>query len=439
MSASPRKNVRELAYRLLLGTEREGRYVNLLLNTPEVRALPPDERSFLTLLLYTATERRLAYDYAIATLAGRGIDKISDEALCALRLGLCQIYDIHSVPSHAAVNETVALLQKKSLKAFVNAVLREAVRRGDAPMPLREKNYLRYLSVKYSVPQPLVRHYASLTDESRLEGLLIALTEKKPLSLTVNAKKTKRDALLSSLSAWNAKRAPVSDLGIIVDTPCAVYNLPGFDEGYFFVQDESSRLAVEALSLKRGERVADVCAAPGGKSFLAAMLVGEEGRVYSFELHESKLSLIEDGAGRLCLDNITVSSRDAREPDPSLLGTLDAVICDVPCSGLGVIGKKPDLRYRDLSNIGELPALQYEILSKSAGYLKVGGRLLYSTCTLNPEENECVTHRFTSEHPEYELTSFSLGELSAPQGSITLFPHIHNTDGFYISLIRKVR
>lgn len=432
-------NVREFALRLLTGAWREGRYVNLLLNTPEVKRLSPDERSFLTLLLYTAAERSLAYDYAICALSGRSLDKISEEALFALRLGLCQIYDINSVPSHAAVNETVKLIKAKSLKAFVNAVLREAVRRGEAPLPAKEKNLLRYLSVKYSLPLPLVRHYRDSYGEDGLEALASALTEKKPLSLTVNSKKTSRDKLLLELADYSAAPAPISKNGIVVSTPTPPTALPHFSDGHFFIQDESSRLAVEALSLKAGERVVDVCAAPGGKSFLAAMLVGEEGRVRSFELHESKLSLIIDGAERLSLDNITVGARDATAPDATLNSSFDALICDVPCSGLGVIGKKPDLRYKDLSKIGELPALQYEILEKSVGYLKVGGRLVYSTCTLNPDENERVTDRFVAEHPDFTYESFTLGDIRATEGKLTLLPHIHNTDGFYISLIRKTK
>ncbi|MBP3308631.1 MAG: 16S rRNA (cytosine(967)-C(5))-methyltransferase RsmB [Clostridia bacterium] len=430
-------NVRELALRLLTGAWREGRYVNLLLNTPEAKRLSKKDRSFLTLLLYTATERSLAYDYAICALSGRSLDKISEDALFVLRLGLCQIYDIKSVPPHAAVNETVKLVKSGSIRSFVNAILREAVRRGEAPLPPKEKNFLRYLSVKHSLPLPLVRHYRDSYGEEGLEALVTALTEKKPLSLTVNTKKTSRISLLRELSDCSATPSPISENGITVSAPTSPTELPHFSEGHFFVQDEASRLAVEALSLRAGESCVDVCAAPGGKSFLAAMQVGDAGRVLSLELHESKLSLIRDGAMRLSLDNITVGCRDATAPDTALASSFDALICDVPCSGLGVIGKKPDLRYKDLSGIGKLPPLQYEILEKSVGYLRAGGRLVYSTCTLNPEENESVTDRFITEHPDFAYESFTLGGIYAKDGRLTLLPHIHNTDGFYIALIRK--
>ena len=187
------------------------------------------------------------------------------------------------------------------------------------------------------------------------------------------------------------------------------------------------------------DKVIDVCAAPGGKSFLAAIFTGECGCVKSFELHESKLSLIREGAQRLSLGWINVSARDARNPDSELFCTADAVIVDAPCSGLGVIGKKPDLRYKDLSALAELPKLQYEILNSSKHYLKTGGRLVYSTCTLNPEENERITDKFISENPEYCYEDFSVGELSSVDGKLTLYPHIHNTDGFFVAKIRKIK
>ncbi len=431
-----RCNVREIALRLMLSAELEGRYVNLLLNTAEVKALPSEKRAFLTALLYTATERRLAYDYAICALSGRGIDKISADVKNVLRIGLCQIYDMKNIPDHAAVNETVALVRQKSARSFVNALLREAIRRGEPPLPERDKNPHRYLSVKYSVPIALVKHYASLVGENT-EALLISLTKKAPLSLTVNTRRTDRASVLASLKEYGAYPTELSPRGVLIDAPVVPKALAGFAEGDFFVQDESSRLAVEALALKGDERVIDVCAAPGGKSFLAAILTS--GEVFSFELHESKLSLISEGAERLSLDNITVAKRDATQPCGQLLGTADALICDVPCSGLGVIHKKPDLRYKDLAAISELPELQYEILTKSSAYLKVGGRLVYSTCTLNPRENEDVTDRFVREHTDFEYEKISLGKIEHKSGKLTLYPHIDNTDGFYISLIRKVR
>jgi 16S rRNA (cytosine967-C5)-methyltransferase len=214
--------------------------------------------------------------------------------------------------------------------------------------------------------------------------------------------------------------------------------MPGFAEGYFFVQDRASAICAEALSPKVGQLVVDVCAAPGGKSFAAAICGEDKLDIRSFDLHSSKLSLIESGRDRLGLGSITVAQRDATSPDESLLGMADRVICDAPCSGLGVLGKKADLRYKDLSVLEELPPLQLEILTKSAGYLKVGGVLVYSTCTLNPSENEGVVKGFLQNNPNYELLPFAVGELKAEEGTLTLRPDLHGTDGFFMAkIIRK--
>ena len=213
--------------------------------------------------------------------------------------------------------------------------------------------------------------------------------------------------------------------------------LPGFSEGYFFVQDRASAIAATALGAEKGHRIVDACSAPGGKSFATAILSLDEGDIHSFDLHESKLSLIRSGLERLGLKSIKVSTCDALTPSEELLGTADRVICDAPCSGLGVLGKKPDLRYKDLSSVAELPALQLDILIASAKYLKVGGEMIYSTCTLNPEENERVVENFISNNTGFELVPFKVGTLSADGGMLTLLPHVHGTDGFFMAKITR--
>ena len=204
------------------------------------------------------------------------------------------------------------------------------------------------------------------------------------------------------------------------------------------MQDEAAQLAVAILSPAPGSTVVDPCACPGGKSFAAAIGMGDRGSVYAFDLHDSKLPLISDGAARLGLTSVKVAARDGREPDPALLGKCGGVLCDVPCSGLGVLGKKPDLRYRALDRAGELPPLQAALLSASAEYLAPGGRLLYSTCTLNPKENQAVVEEFLANAPGFRRVPFSVGGLDAPDGEITLYPHLHGTDGFYYALIERL-
>ncbi len=431
-------NIRKIALELLMSYEAGERYVNLLLSSPKTASLSREESAALTALLYTTVERKLTYDYFICAISGRSIDKISPRAQNILRLGLCQLLHMDSVPDFAAVSESVKLCGSPSERGFVNAVLRRASDlKGNLPYPKREKNEARYLSVFYSFPQPLVKHFIGLVGVGDAELLLKAMSEEPPLTLTVNTEKTDREKLVLRLGSLDPVLSTYTDCGIKIQKKIPPRSIGGFDEGDFFVQDEASELAVSLLGIDKGMKIADVCAAPGGKSFLAAMKTGKSGCVYSFDIHESKLSLIEEGARRLGLSNIKVGVNDAERPSDELIGQMDRVICDVPCSGLGVLAKKPDLRYKDLSALKTLPKLQYSILEASVRYLKTGGIIGYSTCTLNPDENEKVTDRFIEEHPDFEYVTREVAGIGCVNGKLTLYPHIHGTDGFYISIMRK--
>ena len=431
-------NIRKIALELLRSYEEEDRYVNLLLNSPKVRGLTKEENSSLTALLYTAVEKKLTYDYIISSFASRPIDSFDPYVRDVLRLGLCQIIDMKSVPDFAAVNESVKLARHKGESGFINAVLRRAVKEKESlPFPNRDKNLLRFLSVYYSIPYDTVKFFASFIPKEELEDLFCAFSSKNGLSVTVNEEKISRDDLISKLSSYGAKKTEYTYNGIRFEKSISPKELPGFFEGEFFVQDEASRIAGAILDAKSGETVIDVCSAPGGKSLCAAIKVGKEGRVYSFDLHKSKLSLIEESIERLGLSNVTVAERDATAPDESLFEKADKVICDVPCSGFGVFAKKPDLRYKDISTVKELPELQYKILTESSKYLKSGGVLVYSTCTLNPEENEKVTDKFIECNPDFSYEGIAFGKIQAESGQLTLLPHKHGTDGFYIAKLRK--
>lgn len=434
-------NVRELTLSLLSDCEANGKYVNLSLSSRRADKLSADERSFLTVLLYTVAERKITYDYYISAISGRSLDKIDPTTLNILRIGMCQIADIASVPDHAAVNETVSLARNPGERSFVNGVLRQAVRlKADdkLPLPPREKKVSRFLSVAYSFPQWLVKHFISLYGEEDTEKLLQHFNNARYTDITVNLTKTDKDTLIRSFKNEGYKLIPSVDTSFSIRLSGSVNpkNLPGFDEGLFFVQDAACAVSAEALGVVKGDRIIDVCACPGGKSFAAAIL-SENGEVVSLDIHESKLSLIEDGAKRLGLTGITVGECDATKPRESLFESFDKVICDVPCSGLGVLGKKPDIRHRDNQSLQNLPELQYNILASSASYLKDGGALIYSTCTLNPEENERVVERFLEEHKEFSAVDFSIGSIKSESGMVTLLPHIHGTDGFFIAKLRK--
>ena len=428
-------NIRKIALDMLLDYELNGKYVNLSLSSHTADALSTAERGQLTALLYTAVEHKLTYDYYIASISGRALSEVDVYTQNLLRLGLCQIFDMRSIPDFAATNETVKLARNKGEASFVNGILRAAVRNKDnMPSPSKEKNFKRYLSVKYSFPLWMVKRFSSMFGEEGCEELLNFYNNEKYTDVTVNLTKIDKNALRDELSA---KDTVDNRLSLRLSDSVNPERLPGFDEGKFFVQDTASATAVSALAPSVGDRIIDVCACPGGKSFAAASLMGGVGEIFAFDLHESKLSLIGEGASRLGFSNIKIAQRDATIPDESLFNTADKVICDAPCSGLGVLAKKPDLRYKDEDSVRELPALQLKILTESAKYLKSGGELLYSTCTLNPAENEDVVSEFLRENPDFSAIDFKVGALSSKNGMLTLLPHIHKTDGFFMAKLKK--
>ena len=433
-------NIRQIALRILDEYEAGGKFINLALSTHLTDNLSGEEKAALTALLYTAVERKLTYDYYICALAGRSESDIDPHTKNILRLGLCQLLDMRSIPDFAAVNETVKLASGKGERAFVNGLLRAAARQKDSlPMPKEEKNYRRYLSVKHSFPLPTVKHFDGLYGREATERLLEFFNSEKYTDITVNTLKISVDEYKKILSERGilAEENAYAPISLRILGSVNPERLPGFEDGLFFVQDIASAVSAYALSAEEGHLIVDTCSAPGGKSFATAILTENKAEIHSFDLHENKLSLIESGRERLGLSSIAVGARDALTPDESFIGKADRVICDAPCSGLGVLGKKPDLRYKDSAAMTSLPNLQYDILTASAKYLKVGGELIYSTCTLNPEENENIVLRFLADNSSFEPVSFDVGELEAKEGMLTLLPHVHSTDGFFMAKIRR--
>lgn len=432
-------NVREIALKLLLDYELDGKYINLSLSSHATDGLCEEEMKQLTHLLYTTVEHKLTYDYYISYITKRSIDKLSLHTKNILRLGLCQILDTDTMPDFAAVNETVKLAKNRGERALVNAALRTAAREKDSlPLPDKSKNPARYSSIKYSLPIATVRHFFSELSEEEATCLFDSFGKERDTTVTVNTARVSVEKYLEMLidGGYNATRATFSPISVRIFGSVNPRSLPGFSEGLFFVQDEASALSAITLGALDGETVVDVCAAPGGKSFAVATLT-KNASVYSFDIHESKLSLIEGGAKRLGLTSVRARAVDARVGDPSLFGKADRVLCDAPCSGLGVIDKKPDLRYKDISALSELPALQLEILSAASKYVKSGGTLVYSTCTVNRAENEEVVSAFLSANPDFHPEDFSYGELKSEGGALRLYPHIHKTDGFFITKLRR--
>ena len=426
-------NPRAAAVGLLLALEERGGFANLVLSDEALGEAGKDA-PFLTALFYGAVERRLTLDYAACALSARSEKDLTPHTRALLHIGLYQIYFMR-IPAHAAVGETVALAKNKGEAAFVNAVLRRAAT-SSLPLP-PEGRRARYLSVKESFPLSTVRRFIELYGEAETEALLSAFNAPHPLSLTVNTLRISVEALGERFTEAGLRweRGAYSPLTVKVWGSPPPTALPGFAEGLFFVQDEASAVAALALAPREGDRILDVCAAPGGKSMAAAVLAKGKGEGFAFDLHESKLSLIKENAARLGL-SLRVAALDAVTGDASLDGTADRVICDVPCSGLGVLGKKADLRYRESGD--DLAPLGYDILCRSARYLKKGGALVYSTCTLLPEENGENVNRFLAEHKDFALEEFAVGEAKSESGQLTLLPHKHGTDGFFVCRLRRV-
>ncbi len=399
------------------------------------------DRSFFTALLYGTTERLLTLDFVISKFSNVEFEKIDPVILCILRTAVYQILYMDRVPDSAACNEAVSICRTTSHSenqcGYVNGVLRNIVRGKDKiPALIEKEGGRKAVSIATSIPlwiiDSLSEDYGEKTAfefASRIAGIDQSVT------LRVNTLHTTRENLLSALGA-HASETKFSKNGIKLDGSFPVTDLYGFSDGLFFVQDEASQICTSLISeVNDNTVVADVCACPGGKTFSAAITLGNRGKVYSFDLHKNRIKLIDSGAQRLGLTNIVTEARDARNGKEELFGCADYVICDVPCSGLGVIAKKPDIRYKDKSDIENLPSVQYDILCESVKYLKKGAVLIYSTCTLRKAENEDIVLKFIENNPGYRLESTDI--FGKDDGYVTLHPHKTFTDGFFVAKIVK--
>ena len=464
--APARASARSLALDTLSGISG-GRYGSLAVDAVLRRcALDGADRSLYAALVFGVLERQTTLDFLIGQLSDRPTDGLEEPVRLALRLGLYQLLYLDRVPDYAAIDETVSLVPRRAA-GFVNAILRSYLRMEQRLGCGCRENGLRTpeewqsrfpalagdrrlaVSVAYGMPLSMCDALTDAMGSARAESVMAAFGRRPPLTLRVNPRRTSLSALEAALTEAGMSVCPGHYGGnalLVTDTgsgggPTA---LPGFEEGAFFVQDEASQLCVRALDARPGQTVVDVCACPGSKSFGAALDMEDRGRVLSFDLHESKLSLVRSGAERLGLHVIEAARRDARQPDPALLGQADRVLCDVPCSGLGVMAKKPEIRYKDMAESARLPDIQRDILAASSGYVKPGGVLVYSTCTLLPAENERTVETFLAANPSFEPLDFSFSshdpdypDLTSVRGAVTLTPDVHGTDGFFIARMRR--
>ena len=436
---------REAAFKALLAIERDGSYSNLELS----KMLASDglsNKGFIREIVYGVTENKIYLDYILDKFIKKGAAKTKLQALIILRMGVYQILFMNSVPNYAAVNESVALARRfaRGTDGFINGVLRNLIRNMDSASEIDVKGQLEYLSIRYSCQLKLVEELVSMLGFEHAKVLLEHAGHRPPLSIRVNIAKISLKELADRLRAkgFEIEGSKLSDRVLLVKGG-ALTEANEYKEGLFSIQSEESCAIVDFADAKSTELVVDLCAAPGGKAAAMAeqMLKPSTsteplteiepgiagGKVVALELYEHRTALIEATARRLGLENIEVRCQDAVEQIDELVGKADLVLADVPCSGLGVIRRKPEMKYRDEFDFDELVEIQKNILETGSSYLKPGGRLIYSTCTINPRENELMVKDFLKRHEEF-----------ISEKEVKLSPFDNGYDGFYMNKLKKI-
>ncbi|MBQ7505100.1 MAG: 16S rRNA (cytosine(967)-C(5))-methyltransferase RsmB [Ruminococcus sp.] len=438
-------NIRNIALIILLNIERDGAYSALALNNSiKENKLNKTDSSFLSALVYGVLERQITLDYIIKQYSKIPLRKIELKTKVILRLGILQLVFMDKVPDSAAVNESVILAKKHKLMksaGFINGVLRSVTRAETKyTLPDKSKDTEYYYSVKYSCPRDLVSLWLKAYGEDVTVGILENLSGRPQLTARVNTLKTTCEKLIAELESEGVKaeKSELCENALVLKNTGSIEGLKAYKNGEFYIQDIASQLCVKALNPQPNDVLIDVCAAPGGKSFTAAQYMKNRGKIFSFDIYEHKLKLISSTAKRLGIDIIRTDIRNA-EKDTRELPLADKVLCDVPCSGLGVLSRKPEIRYKKDLLSDELHELQYRILLNSAENTAYGGTLVYSTCTLNPAENIENVNRFLNENPDFKPEKLNLNIKSVidePDNVLTLFPNGKN-DGFFIAKFKR--
>ncbi len=420
-------NPRRIAVLTLLKIDNEGAYSNITINhILNENELDNKDRAFICALVYGVLDRRITLDYIIAKYVRIPLKKMAPFTLNVLRTALYQLMFMDKIPQSAAVNEAVKIIKSSKENrnsGFVNAVLRNFLRDKDI---LPEGDGVEDISIRYSCPSWMVESFIEDYGKKNAIFLLEEGIKIPPVTVRVNNIKSDNVTVKAELYKQGIKVSdgPIEN-SLILKKGLDIANLELYKQGAFYAQDIASQKAISVLAPKAGERVLDMCAAPGGKSFTMACLMGNEGEIVACDIHSHRVKLIDEGAKRLGHSIIKATLSDATHFN-SELGKFDCVLCDVPCSGLGVIRRKPDIKYKPKSDLGELCELQYRILCNAVKYLKPNGRILYSTCTLRREENEKLVIRFQKEYNNFCKVE-----------EATLMPHIDGTDGFYYALLKQ--
>ena len=432
---------RQTALKVLTAVRTRGAWADAALPAQLRQAgLDRKDASLCSRIVYGVLQNQLLLDFYLESFCTQPLDHLQPPLADILRIGAYQILYLDKVPDSAAVNSAVELAKtsgRSRASGLVNAVLRNLARNKDALPAVPEEDPVKALSICTSHPRWLVKRLLGLLGQEEAQILLEADNAPAPLTAQVNTLRFTPDHVRAELEAEGAAAAALPWLPdcLTISGAGDLEKLSSFRAGAFYVQDPAARMAVFAAGVRPGAHVLDVCAAPGGKSFAAAIQMENRGAVLSCDLHGNKLKRVREGAERLGITCIETAATDGRKFHPAWEGAFDAVLVDAPCSGLGIIRKKPDVRYKSLDSLLAMPVIQRGILDNAARYVKPGGTLLYSTCMILPEENQEVTDGFLAEYPEFSRAPFSLplpGTEEAETGQVTLWPHRHGTDGFYI-------
>lgn len=420
-------NARQVAVKVISEIERDKSYSNIASDKAIKEAeLSKVDAALASMLIYGVLQRKITLDFILSEAAGKNFKKTHPFVLSVLRVAAYQLLFMDKIPPSAAVNEAVKIVKsskQRFAQGFVNAVLRKVIAEKDAFLEILEN--CEDLSIKYSCLNEFANSLISDYGKDTAEGFLKASLESPKLYCRVNIFAVK-DALFDRLGK---KGITVENLDVdgafCMQDAGNVEGLSEFKNGEFFVQDLASQIAISQLGINTGDTVIDVCAAPGGKSFTASQYTGQYGRILSLDLYEKRAGLIKKGAIRLNIKNLDSKQNDATVFNPDF-GVFDRVICDVPCSGFGVIRRKPEIKYKNLRDFSELPNIQLKILETSVGYLKENGTLMYSTCTVRNAENRAVVDKFLKSHNDFEVVSEK-----------TLMPHLNGCDGFYFCILKR--
>lgn len=438
---------RKMAYNVLFDIEKNKNYSNMAINKHFKDCnLDKRDRGFATEIIYGVVENKIYLDYIIDKLSKIKTNKLNLKVKILLRMGIYQILFLDSVSDYAGVNETVNLAKKIDNRSsgFINAILRNVIRQKETIGEVNIEDPVDYLSTKYSYDRWIIRNWISNFGKDFTEDLLEANNEKPSIYLRVNTLKINRDELIQLLEKQEVKCEKV----LFIDEAIKVNNLKNIEnnelykKGFFTIQDISSMLVGKVLNPKENSQVIDICSAPGGKTTHIATLMNNTGKVVSRDIYNHKINLIKNSVNRLGLKNVTVELFDALNLDKESVEKFDYVLADVPCSGLGIIRRKPEIKYKEKDEFKDLPKLQREILQNASKYVKVGGTLVYSTCTVQDNENIEVVESFLQSNKRFEfekIENINVDLENEDKGYIKIYPNVHGMDGFFIAKLKRVR